>query len=285
MRLGAAGLIALLFSLPARLRGDTAAGPMMTVAVHAARRWTPPASRATRCAGRMPDGRWVLSCDGVEEGRIVAPATRGTEPAAGHATGTMRVGRSESRAAPTPRWAEAARTAGSGLTRLDDVTMAKLSALPTPSAAIAGARLVSGLADPEAVCAALALATVLAIRRGNWQAGCLTALAVGAGADVRRRLSRVIARPRPPAGRWLTEPEGFSLPSKHTTLAVLTAGACVRSAGGGRLARHLTPLLAAAVVGASRVYLGVHWPTDIVAGWLFGECWLCLTDAAYPGRP
>jgi membrane-associated phospholipid phosphatase len=285
VRLGAAGLIALPFILPARLRGGTAAGPMMTVTVYTARRWTPPAFRATLCAGRMPDGRWVLPCDDVEEGRIVAPAAPGTEPAAGHATRTMLVRRSETWAAPTSRWAEAARTTGSGLTRFDHVTMAKLSALPTPPAAVTGARLVSGLADPEAVCAALALATVLAIRRGNWQAGCLAALAVAAGADVRRRLSRVIARPRPPAGRWLTEPEGFSLPSKHTTLAVLTAGACVRSAGGGRLARHLTPLLAAAVVGASRVYLGVHWPTDIVAGWLFGECWLCLTDAAHPCRP
>lgn len=174
----------------------------------------------------------------------------------------------------------AVRAVGSGLARFDHAAMAKLSALPTPQAAVTGARLVSGLADPQAVCAALALATVLAIRRGHWQAGCLAALAVGAGAGARRGLSRVIARPRPPSGRWLIEPEGFSLPSKHTTLAVLTAGACVRCAGGGRPARHVAPLLAAATVGASRVYLGVHWPTDIVAGWLFGEGWLCLTSAA-----
>ena len=38
-------------------------------------------------------------------------------------------------------------------------------------------------------------------------------------------------------------------------------------------------LLAAAGIGASRVYLGVHWPADVVAGWLFAEGWLHLTDS------
>jgi len=113
-------------------------------------------------------------------------------------------------------------------------------------------------------------------------------LAVASGAAVRRWLSRAIARPRPPEQAWLTEPEGFSLPSKHTTLAVLTVGACVRADGIGDAPARAAPLLAAAGVGASRVYLGVHWPADVIADWLFAEGWLrlagALTVPAPPGR-
>jgi len=44
---------------------------------------------------------------------------------------------------------------------------------------------------------------------------------------------------------------------------------------------HAATLVAAAGVGANRVYLGVHWPADVAAGWLFAEGWLCVVE---PGR-
>ena len=139
------------------------------------------------------------------------------------------------------------------------------------------ARAVSALAEPRVAYPVLALAGIRAARYGGWWRMGVPCATVAGGAAVRRRLSRVIARERPPAGAWLIEPEGYSLPSKHTTLAVLAAGVGVRALGKRGTPAQATTLLAAACIGASRVYLGVHWPTDVVAGWLFAEGWLKLT--------
>jgi membrane-associated phospholipid phosphatase len=148
---------------------------------------------------------------------------------------------------------------------------------------IAIAHAVSELAEPEVVYPVLAITSAVGARRAGWRHAAMPGMVLG-GAAVRRMLSRRIARPRPPAGAWLAEPEGFSLPSKHTTLAALAAGACVRSLGMRGAPVRAAPLLAAAGVGASRVHLGVHWPADVVAGWLFAEGWLGLTAPAEGGR-
>jgi membrane-associated phospholipid phosphatase len=147
-------------------------------------------------------------------------------------------------------------------------------------AGTAVARAVTAVAEPALIYPVLAAVGAASGdgRRSAW----LPCLIVASGAAARRCLSRVIARQRPPAEAWLAEPEGFSLPSKHTTLAALAAGACVDALGIRGAPGRAAPAAAAAAVGASRVYLGVHWPADVLAGWLFAEGWLGLTR---PGRP
>lgn len=149
------------------------------------------------------------------------------------------------------------------------------------------AHAVSALAEPHVAYPVLALAGMAAARRGSWWRAAVPCAVVAGGAAARRRLSRTIARQRPPADAWLIEPEGFSLPSKHTTLAVLTVGATVSAAGVRGAPAHAAMALGATAVGASRICLGVHWPADVVAGWLFATGWLCLTDQDLlwePGR-
>jgi len=116
------------------------------------------------------------------------------------------------------------------LWRLDQAAIRAVAARRRP-AAVRAARAVSTLAEPVPISAVLALFAAGAVRRAGWRGTWQPFLVVAAGAAARRRLSRVIARPRPPAAIWLAVPEGFSLPSKHTTLAALAAGACARSAG------------------------------------------------------
>lgn len=147
------------------------------------------------------------------------------------------------------------------------------------TALVRAAHAVSALAEPAMAATPLAAAALLAARRDGWLAASKPVLTVLAGMTVRRRLAKMIARPRPPAGSWLIEPEGFSFPSKHTTLAALTAGACALAVGSGKPASDRAIAAAAASVGVSRICLGVHWPTDVLAGWLFASAWLDVAQA------
>ena len=175
----------------------------------------------------------------------------------------------------------AAQPPDSWLGGLDQALSARVAASRT-AAAVRVSKAASAAAEPALAAIPLVTSAAIASRRSGWPAGFVPCLTVLAGMAVRRGLSQAIARPRPPAEIWLAEPSGFSLPSRHTCLAALTVGTCARALGSKRAASQGAAMLAGAAVGASRVCLGVHWPTDVLAGWLFAAGWLGLAELAPP---
>ncbi|MFF2848423.1 phosphatase PAP2 family protein [Streptomyces sp. NPDC058001] len=105
--------------------------------------------------------------------------------------------------------------------------------------------------------------------------GCLL---VGQG--LRYVVLNLVARPRPPEQDWATHASGWSFPSGHTSTSAITAlllilAVLLRSPRGRRTTAVVIGCWAVAV-GLTRVYLGVHWFTDVVGGWLYAIAWVGL---------
>lgn len=86
-------------------------------------------------------------------------------------------------------------------------------------------------------------------------------------------LKLVVGRPRPRLWPWLLPTFGYSFPSGHSVAGAafypFLGWLLLRSRHLG-LAGYALGLMVAAFVGVGRMYLGVHWPSDVVAGWTLG---------------
>ncbi|HBS48916.1 MAG TPA: PA-phosphatase [Rhodobacteraceae bacterium] len=144
--------------------------------------------------------------------------------------------------------------------------------------------------------AVLTLATLVAagffLLRRHWGTVLFVLVAVGGGIALSTLGKEVFDRPRPelvPHGSMVYT---ASFPSGHSMMAAvtyLTLGVLIARVLPYR--RQKIYMLSVAVlitllVGVSRVYLGVHWPTDVLAGWLAGACWAlaCLLVARWLSR-
>ncbi|MEU5838937.1 phosphatase PAP2 family protein [Streptomyces diacarni] len=153
---------------------------------------------------------------------------------------------------------------------LGEVVRHRLAALDGPITVATHASKVPLLA------ASVLVALWLSWRQASWVpvalVGATGALAVAAATVVKE----VTDRSRPPATLWAVQEDGFCYPSRHTVIAtavllilayVLTARIASRPA---RVALWAGAGVLSVLAGLSRLYLGVHWPTDVVAGLVLG---------------
>ena len=117
---------------------------------------------------------------------------------------------------------------------------------------------------------------------GKSGAAVLVLASVGGGAAFSSLLKFGIDRPRPDLVAHLVEVSTASFPSGHATLAAvtyLTLGTLlsrVESRGSTKIYVLTVAVALTLLIGISRLYLGVHWPTDVLAGWCVGSAWAML---------
>ena len=148
-----------------------------------------------------------------------------------------------------PRWLE---IAAQDITALGSATVLGLTVV-----AVVGFLLLQGLVRNAAF--------VLVASLGGWLLNDL--------------LKFIFARPRPSIVPHLREVFTMSFPSGHaltSAVVFLTLGALLMHVADRRIAKFYclaVAVMATILVGVTRVYLGVHYPTDVLAGWMFGASW------------
>lgn len=144
------------------------------------------------------------------------------------------------------------------------------------------ARDVTALGSITVLSLVTAVALGFLLLQGKRGASLLVLLSVGGGMAISGLLKNQIGRERPdlvPHGDIVFT---ASFPSGHSLLSAvvfLTLGAMLARFVEGRRQKAYVLVVAMTVtllVGCSRVYLGVHWPTDVLAGWCVGAGWAAL---------
>lgn len=115
--------------------------------------------------------------------------------------------------------------------------------------------------------------------QGNQASMWLVLIAVGSGQLVSSLAKHGFDRPRPDLVPHGTLVYTASFPSGHSMMAAVTyltlAAVVARTQPRRALRVYLLvlALLLTLAIGISRIYLGVHWPTDVLAGWTMGAAW------------
>jgi undecaprenyl-diphosphatase len=154
------------------------------------------------------------------------------------------------------------------------------------------ARDVTALGSVMVLGIVLLVVTLYLFISGKQHTGWFVLATILAGATLNSLLKLAFARPRPDLVTPLMREFTLSFPSGHAALSAvcyLTLGALLAQAQTARAIRvHfiVTAMGLTFLVGLSRIYLGVHYPTDVLAGWCIGSAWalICWTAMSYLQR-
>ena len=142
--------------------------------------------------------------------------------------------------------------------------------------ALSPLRAITELGSTGAVTLVAVITVLVGVLIGPWLHGLIGAIAIGLASAANQGLKAVIARARPDLLDPIVEERGFSFPSGHSALGMVAWGVLgvlvMRSRLPLAVRRAVVAVLAVVVflIGLSRVWLGVHYPTDVLAGWTAG---------------
>lgn len=123
------------------------------------------------------------------------------------------------------------------------------------------------------------IAILFLVIQRKWLSAVLLPLGLAGGVALSEGLKAVFERERPPAAVQAVETINASFPSGHALLSTvfyLTVAVMLTRAFPKRRLKALVlgvGVLVAVLVGVTRVYLGAHWASDVIAGWAVGAAW------------
>ena len=152
---------------------------------------------------------------------------------------------------------------------------------------------IANLASTRTALAVTVVAALVLLFRRHWHSAIALALVFPVTQGAVQLVKLVVERPRPAANAAMSDAQGFSFPSAHSATSVAVyatiAFILIRASRHGHSRIAIASLAAALVlaVGFSRVLLGAHYPTDVLAGWTFGAlvaslCWLAAARIPLP---
>ena len=151
-----------------------------------------------------------------------------------------------------------------------------------PPALLSAARDITALGGSFVLILVTAAVSLFLALNGKKHTAVFVCASIGSGMLASNLLKDSFERLRPQLVPHDTYAASYSFPSGHSMLSALTyltLGAVLARSHASKLLKTyflLGAVFLSGLIGITRVYLGVHWPTDVLAGWTAGSVWAVL---------